>query len=778
MAQLVEVPGQGVIEFPDNMSDAQITEAIENNILKPREKMSIPMAAAVSVSNAPRRLTHGILQPVLESGLLGDTVAAKSKAFSQEKEAQAEQAMQDHPLVSTLAESRGNLGVGLLFPGGSAKTVLGQIGAGVAANAALGGAQYVPEGGSRLFNSALGGVIGATFPAAFGAANKVADAIKKPMSYVAKNVMGGIDDQAALATKTAANRIGVNLTPAEASGSPLVAQAQGKLGTSKEGALMLQKFGNDRAAQEKSAISGLLDDISPDSAPAAESVRNTAKNIQSDLTSKMSAREQQSLNGFLDDISPNNTDVAGAVRQTAKNIIKQREDQLIRNSNPLYEASYRQSVEPNKLKDLMKKDGTIEKAVNDVLSDPRYRVELEGYQPNSIKVLDLAKRRIDAQIDAAKGTAMVPGDQDLVRVLTDSKKRLIGALDGFSRDYKQAREIYSEGSKPLTALRNSNIGKIADLDDIQLKNVSKIIFDANETNPKVLADIRDQIYNKSPELWRTLIRNEFDRRLSKASNLEEGQNFSKALFKNSKDLQQFMIAVKPIPGMQDRVLAAMNTFSKSKPITQINNTPIGKIAAMDDIQIKNISKTIFDPSQTDTKVLRQLRDKISKENPEAWRGIVRNEMERRLDNTNSGGSSFYSKVLKSDRAFNQFIVATEKIPGATQKLIDMRTTFKNLINPISPATSSRLAKSSLDVPRSTYEAATKAISNFTGGKYDKAAISLITSNKWDKELAKIKAVKSPVERGQLYANLLAKVTTLGAANSANDIFKKEEEANE
>lgn len=195
---------------------------------------------------------------------------------------------------------------------------------------------------------------------------------------------------------------------------------------------------------------------------------------------------------------------------------------------------------------------------------------------------------------------------------------------------------------------------------------------------------------------------------------------------------------------------------------------------MDDRQVKNISKVIFDPAQTDIKVMRQLRDKISKENPDAWNSIVRNEMERRLDNTDSGGSSFYSKVLKSDRAFNQFVVATEKIPGATQKLNDMRAVFKNLINPVTPRTASRLSKSSLDVPRNTYDAATKAARNFTGGKYDKAAIDLITSNKWDKELAKIKATKNNIQRAQLYANLFSKISTVGSVNSANSIFKKDE----
>lgn len=143
-------------------------------------------------------------------------------------------------------------------------------------------------------------------------------------------------------------------------------------------------------------------------------------------------------------------------------------------------------------------------------------------------------------------------------------------------------------------------------------------------------------------------------------------------------------------------------------------------------------------------------------------------MERRLDSGDAAGSTFYNKILKSDRSFNQFLVAVEKIPGAQQKLSDMRQVFKNIINPVTPRTAARLAKSSLDVPRSTYQAIKEKVINLGGGYLDKAAIELITSNKWDKELVKIKTVKNATQRGQLYANLLSKIATIGTANALNN----------
>ena len=62
MAQLIEVPGQGVVEFPDNMSDAQISEAIRRSMgARPPAAQAapggmvpaLPMDTGVSAPAAP-----------------------------------------------------------------------------------------------------------------------------------------------------------------------------------------------------------------------------------------------------------------------------------------------------------------------------------------------------------------------------------------------------------------------------------------------------------------------------------------------------------------------------------------------------------------------------------------------------------------------------------------------------------------------------------------------------------------------------------------------------
>jgi hypothetical protein len=67
-------------------------------------------------------------------------------------------------------------------------------------------------------------------------------------------MLKGVDEKKALKNQAAGQRLGINLTPAEASGSPVAAKAQGRLGTSDAGAEMLASLWARRA--KKSSRSG------------------------------------------------------------------------------------------------------------------------------------------------------------------------------------------------------------------------------------------------------------------------------------------------------------------------------------------------------------------------------------------------------------------------------------------------------------------------------------------------------------------------------------------
>jgi hypothetical protein len=65
MPQRIEVPNYGIVEFPDGMSDDQITQAIQSNLAQD-QKMSAPTAAVKSFNAGAESVGHGLLQPILE----------------------------------------------------------------------------------------------------------------------------------------------------------------------------------------------------------------------------------------------------------------------------------------------------------------------------------------------------------------------------------------------------------------------------------------------------------------------------------------------------------------------------------------------------------------------------------------------------------------------------------------------------------------------------------------------------------------------------------------
>jgi hypothetical protein len=600
--------------------NSQLSSEVDalNNLLGTPKKISSDNAALTGFTTGVERLTHGAMQPLLESGWLGNAIAQGSKDYAKQREADYAQAAAAHPWRAGIGNFVGALGASLptfALPMSGAPGLAGlakNVGSAALGGGLVGGAQYVPEGGSRLFNTALGGTLGATLPLAFAGANKLADSafmqILSPKTGAIDDLARqGIDPTQALATKTAADRLNVSITPAEASGSQLAGKAQGRLGISNEGALKLQEFAKNRTMQEKSAINSLLDDISPDDTPAAADVRRVAnKVIQADTS---------------------------ALQQKAR---------------PVYDTAYKATVPVDDLKSVFD-EPIIANAANKISNDPIYASELKGVPKNSIQYLDLVKRNVDDQIS----TANRAGEKNTVRLLMNAKEKLVNSMDEVSPDYKMARSIFGDGSKPLQQLNESNIGRIANLKDTQLKQVSKIIFDSGETNPKIL---------------------------------------------------------------------------------------------------------------------NQIRTRISKQDAETWNRITRNWMEGELNNTPGTGSSFYKKILGNDRKFNQAMSAVQNIPGAPEKLSDMREVFKNLINPTTPRTAASLAKSYLDAPRSTAQFFKDMADKIVGGRYDNAAIDLITSNNWDKELAKIKAAKGPLLRGQGYANLLSKIATIQSTNLNNQML--------
>jgi hypothetical protein len=471
-----------------------------------------------------------------------------------------------------------------------------------AAKALLGGTIGAEQGGAE---GAVEGAIGVPF----------AHKLLKKAGFIgnpAEEVISRINPKEVAIRSEAANRLGTPITPGEASARPDIIALESTIGKKGNAASERVKIGQQRIAQQKEAINNLYKQISPDSKIASF-----------------------------------------AVRKAIQDSIKKMEDARQEAVDPYYKKAYENKVSPDLIENLKNSDANISIAIKEAMEDPKYQVEGEllGVPENSIKMLDYAKRKIDAKITQAQNF----GDNDAVRVLTASKNKLLNKIERFSPEYKKARKIYNELSKPIEEVENSQIGQISRLKDISLKNVSK---------------------------------------------------------------------------------------------------------------------NIFDPSQTDINVLRNIKSHVQKENPEAWDNIVKNEMNRLMTHGRRGGitgRSFFDNVLSNENRFEQFQVALEHNPQALQQLNDMKTAWEHLINIETPRTAAGQSKTSMNMARSSFEAFVNAYNNLMGeGKHIKA-LNYLYSTKWQKDLEKI--VKLPEkERKPMMSILLGKII---APSYVLDTNKKE-----
>lgn len=629
-------------DIPENMDSSQHKfRGAENRQVQKNEPGRF-MSGVTGFNTAFKRLAEGILQPAFEGGLLGEKAKSAFGETVKKREREYEEALNANPASTIAGDIIGNISVGLPFMGGGAalaargaQTVknvpaLGKVAAspyaqgiagGALGGAAMGGAEYVNPGQTRLGNAGQGAAIGAGFGAAapvIGAGVNLGVNILKPAiqgskdayqwarralgsePHIIEDLMKRYSPQEislALKNQQAAKELGIDLTPAEAGQNMIGAKYEGKLGTSPEGDRRLYDFKKNQKDQEQEAIRNLLHKVEPTGENASEAVRNASKKV-----------------------------------------IEKKEKALEAKARPHYDIAEHKLLSPNTLNSLTK-DGNINKAYKEVLEDPVFQSEIAGFKPNSIKVLDEVKKRLDGQI----GTAKRAGDKNLARILRNSKNRLVEKLDEISPEYKKARAIYSEESPLIDLVRNREVGKIAKLNDVNIKKVASIIFD---------------------------------------------------------------------------------------------------------------------PSQTDPKVMNRLRDEISKENPEAWAKIVRNAMQKKVSSGKSEhpGTNFYNQVLKNDNTYDQFHSALKGNKEAQEKLKIMKSIFKDVINPRTPKGAEALAKSSLDVPRSGPEAVKKAVANANKGKFDNAAIGIITSDKWKKAFFdKMMDLPKP-EKERLFAKTFEKAS--------------------
>jgi hypothetical protein len=164
--------------------------------------------------------------------------------------------------------------------------------------------------------------------------------------------------------------------------------------------------------------------------------------------------------------------------------------------------------------------------------------------------------------------------------------------------------------------------------------------------------------------------------------------------------------------------------------------------------------------QTQNKILKKM-DSISPNYGQARelaeRGILRKKLEDKLNTKSTMGTTFYNALLKNDKKYGKLQFSLRNVPEAQQQLKDMRSVFGDLINPPTIKTAAGLAKTGMTQERNTRQAlANKLKEMLSGGKYDTAAIDLITNPNWKDELSKLKDISSFKTKASKVTDLLGR----------------------
>lgn len=369
-------------------------------------------------------------------------------------------------------------------------------------------------------------------PIAEGLANTVKAGVKNatqltPQNIVKKSVFQDVELTPEVQERLdAAKRQGINLTPAEAAGSEQAGAAQGQTGITNAGSKIVRDAAKQRKMQETNAISNFYNTIS-----------NTTKNAPQDV------RE--------------------ALQNEKESLINQRKQE----AEPWYKKSEMQKVPQNWIKNLKDNDPNINNAINDVLNDERYQKkgELLNVPENTIKVLDYAKRNLDSKIKAA-----LSGDKtnnDLARILKGSRDDLVSKIDSINPNYKMSRQIYAEKSQPINMFDKSEVGRISDLNDLQLKNVSNQIFDPAQTDLSVLKNIKDTVRNQNPAAWDKIVRYQMEKLMGNKKDVN-GMTFYNTIISNPQRFKQFEAALDHNPKALQQLQDLKLTFENIVPLSK------------------------------------------------------------------------------------------------------------------------------------------------------------------------------------------------------------------
>ena len=296
-------------------------------------------------------------------------------------------------------------------------------------------------------------------------------------------------------------------------------------------------------------------------APTSEKVARRLK--------KQNEQAHTAVEEFLNIIAPPESVGRGAraVRGAAEEAIDKAKQARTEAASPIYKQAFQESgpisVQPvldgitESLEELPK-EGKIAKQLNKArrLLTEEITEVVDGEEVTkrvpiqSLQVLHGVHRELGDMIESAKLKGLGPTAK---RSITQIDSQLTDLLKDQAPLYRDASEEFKRLSPAVKDLQEGVIGRLANVDDAQLKQISSIIFDPQESNPAVVRDAIKVIEDVNPDAVPAILRTHLEKVISKKPGLSDldaidenvPAKLQNALFRTKKDRDMFFAAASP-----------------------------------------------------------------------------------------------------------------------------------------------------------------------------------------------------------------------------------------
>lgn len=559
MGQIIDVPGEGPVEFPDGMNDAQIVAAIRKNQPPPGRLATFGNAVvkgaagfADAIPNAAVGLTnlgiagYGVAKRELTGSrdlpepLPADLYSGWHKALSTPRliRPEAEPTDTTGRIVDFTGQAFGGGGLNPVAIGRNAvRGNILPIARDVAATTASGtGAGVGNEIGQNIHtgNESLDRTIQAGLTFAGGAT---------PSSVLAARGTAG--DRAAAALKGVSKE---QLAMADA-----LAKKAAEMGTPVTAYEAIQRVtGLNPKMQTQQRVTEQSDAGTNTLTPIMQE-RPSANARVFDKQANTVAQPEQ----FPDVL-------AGQLQTAAKDSITAARKAGNAQAQPLYAATSNNPANkiPSSEWNTLASDEGVAAALKAVKADPY--AGLQGATEGSLQWMDQAKKHLDGQIEIAQRQ----GDTFAAKQMGAARDKIVTAADASFPDYAKARSVVADNRQNVvTPMEQSQVGKLSRSDDFRQQAATLLPENPADVNANVVTRTAQTIGQQDPDIVRRVLAqhlrgtfNEANQSNAGGQNVFGGSKFAAKIAGNPQQEENLVAALKASGASHQQMADVLDVF--------------------------------------------------------------------------------------------------------------------------------------------------------------------------------------------------------------------------